>query len=85
MFKELEVNTEAISYYAITHHYYGRKFFTPAPSGTPAMQEIGIPGSGRCPGVGNGNPLQFSCLGNSMDRGAWRATVHGLTESETIE
>ncbi|CAI9161683.1 unnamed protein product [Rangifer tarandus platyrhynchus] len=37
-----------------------------------------IPGSGRSPGGGNGNPLQYSCLGNSMDRGAWRATVHGV-------
>ena len=38
-----------------------------------------IPGSGRSPGVGNGNPLQYSCLGNPMDRGAWRATFHGVT------
>ena len=38
-----------------------------------------IPGSGRSPGEGNGNPLQFSCLENPMDRGAWRATVHGVT------
>ena len=36
-----------------------------------------IPGSGRSPGEGNGNPLQYSCLGNLMDRGAWQATVHG--------
>ena len=36
-----------------------------------------IPGSGRSPGEGNGNPLQYSCLENPMDRGAWRATVHG--------
>ena len=36
-----------------------------------------ISGSGRSPGVGNGNPLQYSCLENPMDRGAWRATVHG--------
>ena len=35
-----------------------------------------IPGSGRCPGEGKGNPLQYSHLGNSMDRGAWQATVH---------
>ena len=42
-----------------------------------------IPGLGRSPGVGNGNPLQYSCLENSMDRGAWRATVHGVTESQT--
>ena len=38
-----------------------------------------IPGSGRYPGEGNGHPLQYSCLGNPMDRGAWRATVHGVT------
>ena len=37
-----------------------------------------IPVSGRSPGEGNGNPLQYSCLENLMDRGAWRATVHGV-------
>ena len=42
-----------------------------------------IPGSGRSPGEGNGNPLQYSCLGNSTDRGAWRATVHGVAKSQT--
>ena len=40
-----------------------------------------IPGLGRFPGEGNGNPLQCSCLENPMDRGAWRATVHGVTKS----
>ena len=39
-----------------------------------------IPGSGRSPGAGNGNPLQYSCLENPMDRGAWQATVHGFKE-----
>ena len=42
-----------------------------------------IPGLGRSPGEGNGNSLQYSCLENPMDRGAWRATVHGVTESQT--
>ena len=42
-----------------------------------------IPGSGRCPGEGNGSPLQYSCLDNPMDRGAWQATVHGVTKSRT--
>ena len=45
-----------------------------------------IPGSGRSPGVGNGIPLQNSCLENSMDRGAWWAIVHGVTkESDMTE
>ena len=42
-----------------------------------------IPGLGRYPGEGNGNPLQYSCLENSMDGGAWWATVHGVTKSQT--
>ena len=42
-----------------------------------------IPGSERSPGEGNGNPLQYSCLENSMDRGAWWATVYGVTKSQT--
>ena len=42
-----------------------------------------IPGSGRSPGGGHGHPPQYSCLENSMDRGAWRATVHGVTRSQT--
>ena len=42
-----------------------------------------IPGLGRFPGEGNGNPLQYSCLGNPMDRGAWWATVHKVAKSLT--
>ena len=42
-----------------------------------------IPGSGRSPGKGNGNPLQRSCLENPMDRGAWLAIVHGVTKAQT--
>ena len=48
----------------------------PAKVGDPGL----IPGSGRSPGEGNGNPLQYSCLENPMDRGAWWATVHGVTK-----
>ena len=45
-----------------------------------------IPGSGRSPREGNGNPLQYSCLEKSMDRGGWQATVHGVAkESDKIE
>ena len=42
-----------------------------------------IPGSGRSPGGGNGNPLQYSCMENSIDRGAWQAAVHGVAKSRT--
>ena len=42
-----------------------------------------VPGSGRSPGGGHGNPLQYSCLENPMDRGAWWATVHGVAQSRT--
>ena len=42
-----------------------------------------IPGLGRSPGEGNGNPLQYSCLENPMDRGAWRATIHRIAKGLT--
>ena len=49
-------------------------------------RDVGLmPGSGRSPGVGNGNPLQSSCLENSMERGDWWAILHGATESRTAE
>ena len=44
-----------------------------------------VPGSGRSPGGGHGNPLQYFCLENPMDRGAWQATLHRVTESDTNE
>ena len=51
----------------------------------PAMRETRglIPGLGRSPGEGNGNPLQYSCLENPMEGGAWWATVHGVARSRT--
>ena len=46
-----------------------------------AGNPVSIPGSGRSPGEGNGNPLWYSCLEKSMDRGDWRAIVHGVAKS----
>ena len=52
--------------------------------GKESVRQLGdmgsIPRLGRFPGEGNGNPLQYSCLAHPMDRGAWRATVHGVTK-----
>ena len=54
----------------------------PASAGDARDMDL-IPGSGRSPGGGHGNPLQYSCLENPMDRGAWQATVHGVAKSQT--
>ena len=48
-----------------------------------AGDPVSIPGSGRSPGEGNDNPLQYACLENPMDRGAWWVTVHGVRKSWT--
>ena len=48
-----------------------------------AGDPVSILGSGRSPGEGNGNPLQYSCLENPMDRGAWQSIIHGITKSLT--
>ena len=72
-------------------HYHSARKLRAFPCGsvvkskkTPPANAGSIPGLGRVPEEGNGTPLQYSCLGNPMDRGAWRATVHGvLKESNT--
>ena len=56
------------------------------PANAEAAGDTGsIPGVGRSPGEGNGNPLQYTCLGNPIHRGGWRAMVHDVTESDVTE
>ena len=56
------------------------------PTNAGVMRDTGsIPGSGRSPGIGNGYPLQYSCLENTMDGGVWQAMVHGISKSDTTE
>ena len=65
-----------------TAHFYSyKKYILSCFWDSVLLWSIFIPGSGRFPGNGNGNPLQYSCLENSMDGGAWQATVHGVTKS----
>ena len=61
----------------------GSKYLDLLSSHLPVQEMQEIPGSGRSPGEGNGNPLQYSCLDNLMDRGAWWVTVHGVVKSCT--
>ena len=73
--------------YAIKNSKLVKMSFPGSPDGKESACNAGdlgsIPGSGRSPGERNGNPLQYSCLENPMDRGGWWATVHGIPKSWT--
>ena len=71
------VRHDLITKHSFPHSSVGKE--SACNSGDPGL----IPGSGRSPGEGNGNPFQYSYLENPMDRGAWQATVHGVAESDT--
>ena len=72
-------------YSMITYMRKGASLLAQTVKNLPAVQgDLGsIPGLRRSPGEGNGNPLQYSCLGHPMGRGAWQATVHGVAKSWT--
>ena len=65
-------------------YHRGSRWFSGKESACNAGDTVSVPGSGRFPGEGNGNPFQYSYLGNFMDRGAWWATVHGVTKESTL-
>ena len=76
--------------FASCHHYFIKWLLILSPASSDGKEStchVGdpglIPGSGRSPGEGYDNPLQYCCLGNSMGRGAWRATFHRVTKSQT--
>ena len=66
----------------LTKKISGKK--NPPANATDTRDKGSIPGSGRSSGEGNGNPLQYSCVGNPMDRGAWRAIVHGIPKESNM-
>ena len=68
-----------------SHHKNGADGKEPACQLKRRRRHGWIPGSGRSPGGGHGNPLRYSCLENPMDREAWRATAHAVAELDTIE
>ena len=69
--------------YTLAHVFFTTVVKHPPANAGDSRDTASIPGSGRSPKIGNGNPLQYSCLENYMDRGAWQVTVHRVTNSQT--
>ena len=79
-----ESDTTEVTLHTLIYYFPGDSVVKNPPANTRDVRDMGsIPGLGRSLGKGNGNSLQCSCLGNPMDREAWRATVHGVTSSWT--
>ena len=82
-----QIYVDEICNWFLREHMHKARGFPGGSDGKASAYNTGdpgsIPGLGRSPGEGNGNPLQFSCLDNSRDRGAWQAIVHGVTKSQT--
>ena len=83
----LNGHTLKITRFGTSLEVQGLKDFPGGSDGKASAYSVGDPGSipgwGRSPGEGNGTPLQYSCLENPMDGGAWWATVHGVAKSQT--
>ena len=85
----MQISTHPVKFYTFAsrgnkHGFPGGSVVKNPPANAGDIRNVGsIPGLGRFPGGGNGNPLQYSCLGNPMDRGAWWATVHETAKSWT--
>ena len=84
----MECHLRKIHTFFLTTQYHlqgfpGRSVVISLPANAGDTRDTGsIPGWGRSPGEGNGNPLQYSCLGNPLDRGAWHTAVHGVARVE---
>ena len=82
LYQELELTKKRHSTYIFLETSQMAQVVKNPPANAGDPKDVGsIPGSGRSPGVGNGNPLQYSCLENPRDRGAWWATVHRVAKS----
>ena len=78
-------NTQQLIYLTVFVGFPGGAVVKNPPANEGVTEDVGsTPGSGRSPGRGNGNPLQYSCLENAMDRGAWQVTVHGVTKKSDM-
>ena len=85
--QQYNLNFFAFEWIGLTEKYIYIYFYPCGSAGKASAHNVGdpgsLPGSGRSPGEGNGNPLQYSCLENSMEGVAWQATVHGVPKSQT--
>ena len=85
-FKVTETKVTGFTLSIVTVGFRGGAVVKNPPPNAGDTRDVGsIPGLGRSPGGGHGNPPQYSCLEKSKDRGAWQATVHGVTESDMTE
>ena len=84
MYKYIYIDTSLQEVFVKHQVFTGGSVVKNLPANAEDARDVGsLPQSGRSPGIGNSNPLQYSCLDNPMDRGAWWAAVHGVAKSWT--